>query len=614
MANTEYEALKARLARGWNTWNVRSLMSHVLLPQGFSINLGLHDLKHTSYLMDAFVARRDEREERVYPRRRSYDGSFTELDLSWKELEVNVRSALDGDDLVLLVQQRTPRKHPPSLIVSAAMLWNRPGSVCREGRDLVGRLPGDEVRVYATGHVMEDPHAPVQGPYLTLPLSGPVGIGTGRARSVEEIEVLIERGRARQEARAEPFGELRDVYSAVQTCLAWDTIYEPSQERVVSPVSRIWSCRMGGYVLYCWDVYFAAYMAGLDHRDLAYANLIEMTREATESGFVPNFSQAWGLKSRDRSEPCVGSFVARELFRRYRETWVLEEVYPGLLAWNRWWHRRRHTRGLLSWGSEPYEPVADYSWESAGVNALYGAALESGLDNSPMYDEIPFDSERHVMELHDVGLNGLYVLDCESLADIAQVLGRRTEKSELRERGEVYRQAMAGLWDEQTGIFLNRRTDTGEASRRLSPTLFYGLLGGAATQAQAARMVEEHFRNAGEFWGAWMMPSVARNDPAFPEQNYWRGRIWPPMNFLVYLGLRRYKLFDAQRDLARKSYELLMKEWKERGYVCENYSALTGAGGDQPSSDVFYHWGGLLGMIALLEAGMLAPPEAPLDA
>ncbi len=30
-----------RLARGWNTWNVRSVLSHVLLPEGFSISLGI---------------------------------------------------------------------------------------------------------------------------------------------------------------------------------------------------------------------------------------------------------------------------------------------------------------------------------------------------------------------------------------------------------------------------------------------------------------------------------------------------------------------------------------------------------------------------------------------
>lgn len=39
-------------------------------------------------------------------------------------------------------------------------------------------------------------------------------------------------------------------------------------------------------------------------------------------------------------------------------------------------------------------------------------------------------------------------------------------------------------------------------------------------------MVREHFYNPAEFWGEWIMPSIARNDPAFPGGTYWTERIW----------------------------------------------------------------------------------------
>ena len=48
---------------------------------------------------------------------------------------------------------------------------------------------------------------------------------------------------------------------------------------------------------------------------------------------------------------------------------------------------------------------------------------------------------------------------------------------------------------------------------------------------------------------------------------------------------------------------LLMKEWREHGHVHENYCGNTGEGCNQGRSDRFYHWGGLLGTIALIEAG-----------
>jgi len=114
-------------------------------------------------------------------------------------------------------------------------------------------------------------------------------------------------------------------------------------------------------------------------------------------------------------------------------------------------------------------------------------------------------------------------------------------------------------------------------------------------------MINEHFYNPEEFWGDWVLPSISRNDSAYPDQDYWRGRIWPPMNFLVYLGLRNYDLKKAYADIAVKSKELLLKEWKEHGHIHENYCANTGQGCNSTNSDPFYYWGGLLGLITINE-------------
>ena len=163
---------------------------------------------------------------------------------------------------------------------------------------------------------------------------------------------------------------------------------------------------------------------------------------------------------------------------------------------------------------------------------------------------------------------------------------------------------LATLWDDKAGIFLNKDLKNGQFSHRLSPTNFYPMLARAATPDQARRMVEEHLTNAQEFWGQWVIPSIARDDPAFKDQEYWRGRIWGPMNYLVYLGLKNYDLPEvdrARRELARKSLELFLNEWQKNGHVHENYNAMTGGGDDVSSSDRFYHWGALLGLIALEE-------------
>ena len=96
------------------------------------------------------------------------------------------------------------------------------------------------------------------------------------------------------------------------------------------------------------------------------------------------------------------------------------------------------------------------------------------------------------------------------------------------------------------------------------------------------------------------MPAIARSDPAFKEQDYWRGRIWGPMNYLVYQGLLNYDTplaERARRELAEKSLVLFLHEWTEKGHVHENYSAVSDDSDNVRSSDPFYHWGALLGLI-----------------
>jgi putative isomerase len=195
----------------------------------------------------------------------------------------------------------------------------------------------------------------------------------------------------------------------------------------------------------------------------------------------------------------------------------------------------------------------------------------------------------------------MYIADCDALAQIADALSKPAEAKELRDRSSRYRAKLGTLWDQEAGIFLNRDLHTGRPSPRLSPTNFYPMLAHAANPAQAKTMVEKHLLNPNEFWGDFVIPSIARNDPAFHDQEYWRGRIWGPMNYLVYLGLLNYDNPDARGAFAQKSYDLFLKEWTEKGHVHENYNAISGTGDDVSSSDRFYHWGALLGYVQYLE-------------
>ena len=171
---------------------------------------------------------------------------------------------------------------------------------------------------------------------------------------------------------------------------------------------------------------------------------------------------------------------------------------------------------------------------------------------------------------------------------------------------------MQRFWNEERGMFCNIRLPDQTFSTRISPTCFYPWLAGAASEYQTDRMLKEHFYQPAEFWGTWILPSTPRSDPSYADNDYWRGRIWAPLNFLVYMGLRRIGAREACRDLADKSCALLMQEWELHRHVHENYNAETGMGDDVSNSDAFYSWGGLLAMIALQEQGYLGEVTAPL--
>lgn len=613
MMMLEYEKLKREYLKGWHTWNTRSILSHVLMPEGFAVNLCMKDYATSSYLKEADVGDSGKNQAKVFPGAHAYDGSYTQLRLEWNGIEFRVESAKEGEDLVLLVSPLTIPGKAPVLVAETGMLWNRPGYATREKDTITAHLMEREVPLFTTGSVVEDPYIATMAPYLAVLFDQAVGFSTGSPRSLEQIQGIVERNRAEHEGKREKYGALSEAYNAMQTCLAWDTVYDPLKDRVLSTVSRRWNKGWSGYVLFCWDNYFAACMAALDSKEIAYFNLIEMTAEKTESGFVPNFASSLGASSRDRSQPPVGSMVLREVYRRYREPWIVELLFEDLYGWNTWfWTHRQLSPGLMAWGSDPYEPLVGHPSEIDGVNARLGAALESGLDNSPMYDDVPFDPETHRMQLADVGLTGLYIMDCRALEDLALLVGEREKANILRQRREQCEAGIQQLWDEEDGFFYNRLTDS-SWSKRISPTNFYALFSGSVTDCQAKRAVKEHFYHPEEFWGDYILPSIARNDPAYPEQNYWRGRIWAPMNFLAYLALKNAGQSEAAKDLADRSEKLILKEWLEKGHVHENYCANTGEGCNSPYSDAFYHWGGLLSYIALLEAGFAEDPSLPLE-
>ncbi|MFP4106540.1 MAG: MGH1-like glycoside hydrolase domain-containing protein, partial [Phycisphaerae bacterium] len=347
----KYDELQNRICSGWNHWNTRSLLSHVHLPEAFAVNLGILSYAKPGYMKEALLGRED-----VVPGAKAYDGSYSDLTVTYCQTTMRVQTATDGEELVILVEPEKTAHKPALLTIESGVLWNRPGTLTRDGETLTGHFDSGDIVVHTTGRCLEEPNVAAQTPYLAIPLTASVGISTGSQRSLEEIRTIIADQRTRLEESQRKYAHKSETHRAAQACLAWNLIFDPTYDRAVMPVCRIWNLSRGGYVLFCWDTFFAAWLAAMDSKDLAYANCVEVLREKTPDGFVANNTQASGRKSFDRSQPPVGSITVLELFKRYGDRWFVEETFEDLLGWNRWWTCRDYN-GYLCWGSTPFEPV-----------------------------------------------------------------------------------------------------------------------------------------------------------------------------------------------------------------------------------------------------------------
>ncbi|MEO8393492.1 MAG: hypothetical protein ABI700_10930 [Chloroflexota bacterium] len=97
------------------------------------------------------------------------------------------------------------------------------------------------------------------------------------------------------------------------------------------------------------------------------------------------------------------------------------------------------------------------------------------------------------------------------------------------------------------------------------------LFGGLPTPEQAEALVRQ--LQSARFWTPFPITTSPTDAETFAPDTYWRGNVWPCINWLVYKGLRRYGYHDLSDELAALSMTLL-----EQTGFWEYYHPLTGEG------------------------------------
>ncbi|MEI6915645.1 MAG: PA14 domain-containing protein, partial [Armatimonadota bacterium] len=329
-----------------------------------------------------------------------------------------------------------------------------------------------------------------------------------------------------QNARPLVTGAFAEATDTIADNLFWMTLLIPHKDKVYTPAGRLWV--WSDWTVFEWDGFFNALLLAVEDPARARSMIDAMMMSQLPDGNIPNFGG--GSASDDRSQLQVGTLCIYKIYQRFgNDKDFLASIYPNLVKWHDWWlqdvggapRRDGNKNGLLEWGSN-------------GLG-LQDAKFESGMDDCPLWDDAKFIKKTNTMDMDCVDANAMYALDCDMMASIATQLGNKADAKRFRDEYEhIKKLTNEKLWNDKAGMYMDRYWD-GRFSGRMGVSNFYPLLAGIPDADRQDRM-RQVMRDPSKFWGEWVFPTISRDDKAYAGQQYWRGTVWPPSNYLCYTG------------------------------------------------------------------------------
>jgi hypothetical protein len=148
----------------------------------------------------------------------------------------------------------------------------------------------------------------------------------------------------------------------------------------------------------------------------------------------------------------------------------------------------------------------------------------------------------HPFQVQDTAVSSLLLASNEALLELAPIAGaNEADHSLIAGWIEAGRRGLAASWDETRRLCLSRDVGsdtpiTASTVAGLAP-LFATTLPTDLREALLATLDSEAF--AGHPRHRWPLPpSASPRDPAFEPLNYWRGPVWPVVNWLLWTAMR----------------------------------------------------------------------------
>jgi Trehalase len=309
-------------------------------------------------------------------------------------------------------------------------------------------------------------------------------------------------------------------------------------------------------------------------------------------------------------QPAIHGTALWEVFRhaadRERATAFARRLLPKAIAWHEYLYRERTRDGralVEVW--HPWETGMDNSplWDDAltrieltpGRVPAYtrvdvDVAVRDERPSDSDYDryaylvgffrELAYDAARirdaTPFAVRPVLFNALLVQSNRDLAELARTVG--ADPGALDEWAERTAAEFEDLWDERTGIYRDFDVLAAEALASWCASGLAPLYAGIPEPMRAARMLEataaSGLRVGADGWAATSLPP---DDPRFHPRLYWRGPVWPILNWVLHRGLARYGFVELAERI-RTTVVALARD----GGFWEHYDPLTrkGHGGE----------------------------------
>jgi len=230
------------------------------------------------------------------------------------------------------------------------------------------------------------------------------------------------------------------------------------------------------------------------------------------------------------TKPPILAWAVLKLHETDPDLDFLQEIYVPLVRWNAWW---------FSMNDDDVDGLAQY-------NHPYS----SGLDDSPLWD--------YGMPVESPDLNTYLCVQMGSLAMMAEALGMDAEAQMWRRRAAaIVRRMIKDFWDKDAGLFHALHDE--QPIPVVTPFNLYPLWTGQLPDDIRDRLIG-HLTNPDEFWGEYIIPTVARNDPHFDPQTMWRGPVWVNINYFFIEALRQAGEPALALTLLTKTLDMVMSQ------------------------------------------------------